>query len=177
MLALAQLNRNVRGYVGGDACLVFGPGAYEQISQARPVANESFVGIITSALKTGERIACMLNPEDLIVRRLAGVRPRRSAGGPLTGAGLADDALLFTGGGTTELHLNLLFDVSLASSSAKITDVRDLTYPLWQLAENAADEQNYGSKRHLPGGLVNGQDFRNHHYSNRHLENGCQGTC
>jgi len=94
--------------------------------------------------ETGERIACMLNPEDLVVRRLAGVRPRRSAGGPLTGAGLADDALLFTGGGTTELHLNLLFDVSLAGSSAKVKDVRDLTYPLWQLAENAADEQNYG---------------------------------
>lgn len=94
--------------------------------------------------ETGERIACMLNPEDLVVRRLAGVRPRRSAGGVLTGAGLADDALLFTGGGTTELQLNLLFDVSLAGSSAKVKDVRDLTYPLWQLAENAADEQNYG---------------------------------
>ena len=94
--------------------------------------------------ETGERISCMLNPEDMSVRRLAGIRPRRSAGGVLTGAGLADDALLFTGGGTTELHLNLLFDVSLAGSSSKVNDVRDLTYPLWQLAENAADEQNYG---------------------------------
>jgi hypothetical protein len=94
--------------------------------------------------ETGERIACMLNPEDLVVRRLAGVRPRRSAGGVLTGAGLADDTLLFTGGGSTELQLNLLFDVSLAGSTARASDVRDLTYPLWQLAENAADEQNYG---------------------------------
>lgn len=94
--------------------------------------------------ETGQRIACMLNPEDMVVRRQAGVRPRRSAGGALTGAGLADDALLFTGGGITELHLNLMFDVSLAGSSAKVTDVRDLTYPLWQLAENAADENNYG---------------------------------
>lgn len=94
--------------------------------------------------ETGERIACMLNPEDLVVRRLAGVRPRRSSGGALTGAGLADDALLFTGGGTTELHLNLLFDVALSGSSTKAKDVRDLTFPLWQLAENAADEQNYG---------------------------------
>ena len=94
--------------------------------------------------ETGERIACLLNPEDMVVRRLAGVRPRRSAGGALTGAGLADDPLLFTGGGTTELHLNLLFDVSLGGSSAPVSDVRDLTYPLWQLAENAADEQNYG---------------------------------
>lgn len=94
--------------------------------------------------ETGQRIACMLNPEDLVVRRQAGVRPRRSSGGALTGAGLADDALLFTGGGMTELHLNLMFDVSLAGSSTKVKDVRDLTYPLWQLAENAADEQNYG---------------------------------
>jgi hypothetical protein len=86
----------------------------------------------------------MLNPEDLVVRRLAGVRPRRSSGGALTGAGLADDPLLFTGGGMTELHLNLMFDVALAGSSTPVTDVRDLTFPLWQLAENAADEQNYG---------------------------------
>ena len=94
--------------------------------------------------ETGQQIACMLNPEELVVRRQAGVRPRRSAGGALSGAGLADDALLFTGGGMTELHLNLLFDVGLAGSSTKVRDVRDLTYPLWQLAENAADEQNYG---------------------------------
>ncbi|HYY58710.1 MAG TPA: hypothetical protein VE842_15355 [Pyrinomonadaceae bacterium] len=94
--------------------------------------------------ETGERIACMLNPESLVIRRLAGVRPRRSAGGVLTGAGLADDALLFTGGGMTELHLNLLFDVSLAGSTAQVKDVRDLTFPLWKLAENAAEEQSYG---------------------------------
>jgi hypothetical protein len=94
--------------------------------------------------ETGERIACMLNPEDLVVRRLAGVRPRRSSGGALTGAGLADDPLLFTGGGMTELQLNLMFDVSLAGSSTTVSDVRDLTYPLWRLSENAADEQNYG---------------------------------
>jgi hypothetical protein len=86
----------------------------------------------------------MLNPEAMVVRRLAGVRQRRSAGGALTGVGLADDTLLFTGGGMTELHLNLLFDVSLAGSSAKVDDVRDLTYPLWQLAENSGEEQNYG---------------------------------
>jgi hypothetical protein len=48
--------------------------------------------------ETGDRITCMLNPEGMVVRRLAGVRRRRSAGGALTGAGLADDTLLFTGG-------------------------------------------------------------------------------
>lgn len=94
--------------------------------------------------ETGVRIPCMLNPESLVVRRLAGVRPRRSAGGALTGAGLADDPLLFTGGGMTELQLNLVFDVSLVGPEKKLNDVRDLTYPLWQLAENAADDQNYG---------------------------------
>ncbi len=93
---------------------------------------------------TGERIACMLNPESMVVRRHAGVRPRRSAGGVLTGAGLADDVLLFTGGGMTELYLNLLFDVSLAGSSERVDDVRDLTFPLWEMAENASNEQNYG---------------------------------
>src|SRR5882724_3068474 len=93
---------------------------------------------------TGERIACMLNPEDMVVRRVAGVRQRRSEGGVLTGAGLADDVLLYTGGGMTELFLNLLFDVDLAGSTSRVDDVRDLTYPLWQLAENNSDESSYG---------------------------------
>ncbi len=66
---------------------------------------------------TGERIGCLLNPESLVVRRQAGVRARRSAGGLVTGADLADDQLLYSGGGNTELTMNLLFDVSLAGSS------------------------------------------------------------
>lgn len=86
---------------------------------------------------TGERLGCMLNPESLVMRRLAGIRPRRSAGGAVTGAGLADDPLLFTGGGTTELRLDLLFDVTLAGSSIATQDVRQLTAPLWNLAENS----------------------------------------
>jgi hypothetical protein len=102
--------------------------------------------------RTGERLPCLLNPETLVVRRLAGVRPRRSVGGQLTGAGLADDPLLYTGGGTTELTLDLLFDVALATatkspdptSSLLTDDVRDLTRPLWQLSENAAGEDGYG---------------------------------
>ena len=93
---------------------------------------------------TGEHIACMLNPEDVVVRRIAGVRRRRSAGGVLTGAGLADDVLLYTGGGMTEMFLNLLFDVTLGGSSNPASDVRELTYPMWQLAENDSDVQNYG---------------------------------
>jgi hypothetical protein len=88
----------------------------------------------------------MLNPETLVMRRTAGVRPRRSSSGQLTGAGLADDPVLYTGGGRTILELDLLFDLGLADSSVRSVDagaaavhgadVRALTRPLWQMAEN-----------------------------------------
>jgi len=92
---------------------------------------------------TGERLGCMLNPESIIVRRVAGLAPHRSAGGPSTGAGLQDDPLLFTGGGRTELSLDLLFDVTVAGSTVETEDVRDLTGPLWRLAENARAQDGY----------------------------------
>ncbi|WP_309893005.1 hypothetical protein [Archangium sp.] len=92
----------------------------------------------------GTRLGALLNPETLVVRRTAGVRSRRALGVPLTGVGLTDDPLLFTGGGTTELRLELLFDVTLAGSTVTTEDVRDLTRPLWQLAENAHAEDGYG---------------------------------
>lgn len=94
--------------------------------------------------RTGERIGCLLNPESVAMRRIAGVRPRRSTGGQLTGAGLADDPLLYTGGGRTELDLDLLFDVNLAGSSITTNDVHDLTRPLWDLAENPRRDDRYG---------------------------------
>jgi hypothetical protein len=78
------------------------------------------------------------------MRRIAGVRPRRSATGQLTGEGLTDDPLLYTGGGRTELDLDLLFDVTLAGSSISTEDVRDLTLPLWRLAENTDHQEGYG---------------------------------
>lgn len=90
--------------------------------------------------RSGERIGCLLNPESVIRRRVAGLRPRRSVGGLLTGKGLADDQLLYTGGGSTELQLSLLFDVSISGSTIATEDVRDLTEPLWNLAENARSE-------------------------------------
>lgn len=86
--------------------------------------------------ETNERLGCLLNPDSLVMRRVAGVQPRRSAGGQFTGMGLRDDPLLYTGGGRTELELSLLFDVSLVGSSIETSDVRDLTGPLWNLAEN-----------------------------------------
>jgi hypothetical protein len=93
---------------------------------------------------TQERLGCLLNPESLVMRRVAGVQPRRSATGMLTGEALTDDPLLYTGGGRTEIDLDLLFDISLAGSTITTTDVRDLTGPLWRLAENAAQTGSYG---------------------------------
>ncbi len=85
---------------------------------------------------SGTRLGCLLNPESLVLRRQAGVQPRQSAGGLVTGMELSDDQLLFSGGGRTELILDLLFDTSLVGSSINTQDVRDLTRPLWDLSEN-----------------------------------------
>jgi hypothetical protein len=111
-----------------------------------------------------ERLRCLLNPESLVIRRRAGIQPRRSIAGALTGAGLKDDPLLFTGGGTTEVNFDLLFDVSLAGSSIRGEDVRALTGPLWDLAENAESDANYarlpvvrfiwGKSWNIPGVVV-----------------------
>jgi len=87
--------------------------------------------------KTGERIPCLLNPSSVIVRRQAGVRVRNSTSGPLVGAALKDDPVLYTGGGMTEILLDLLFDVTLAGSNVAAEDVRDLTRPLSELAEGS----------------------------------------
>lgn len=90
--------------------------------------------------ETGERIDCLLNPETVAVTRLAGVRTRGTRTGQLTGTGLADDPVQFTGGGRTELTLDLLFDVELVEEQQRPVDVRALTRRLWMLAENSAEE-------------------------------------
>jgi hypothetical protein len=95
--------------------------------------------------ESGDRVDCLLNPETVQVSRLAGVRPRSAAGGALVGSGLADDPLVFTGGGRTELVLDLLFDVDLVDAQARPGDVRTLTRRLWMLAENSSEE--HGSLR------------------------------
>lgn len=94
--------------------------------------------------RTGQRIGCMLNPEGLTLRRAAGVLPRRLPGGAITGAGLSDDPLRFTGGGRTELDLDVLFDIEIAGSSVVTRDVRDLTGPLWRLTENSREDGAFG---------------------------------
>ena len=114
--------------------------------------------------ETGERVDCLLNPETVQVTRLAGVRPRSAAGGQLVGTGLADDPLLFTGGGRTELVLDLLFDVDFVDSQVRPEDVRTLTRKLWILAENSAEERGslrpplvrlvWGKTWNVPGVIV-----------------------
>lgn len=89
---------------------------------------------------SGERIDCLLNPESLEVSRLAGIRPRQSMTGHVVGLGLADDPLHFTGGGSTDLQLDLLFDTDLVDVATRPADVRQLTRPLWMLAENSAGD-------------------------------------
>ena len=113
---------------------------------------------------SGERIDCLLNPETVEVTRLAGVRPRGTANGQLTGAGLADDPVQFTGGGRTELVLDLLFDVDLVETQVRPVDVRALTRRLWMLAENSAQERGsvrpplvrlvWGKTWNVPGVIV-----------------------
>ncbi len=93
---------------------------------------------------SGERIGCLLNPESVVMRRQAGVRPRESAGGMVAGTNLADDPLICTGGGRTELTLDLLFDVTISGSTITTKDVRDLTRLIWDLAENNHHDSDYG---------------------------------
>jgi hypothetical protein len=108
--------------------------------------------------RTGEQVSCLLNPESVLVRRSAGLRSRTAGGGIATGAALSDDPVVATGGGVTQLELDLLFDVDLAQSMApqpadgaadgaapaSEMDVRDLTRPIWNLAENAEGDDGFG---------------------------------
>jgi hypothetical protein len=93
------------------------------------------------------RLSCLLNPNTLVFRRVAGLQRRRSLAGAVTLEGMRDDPLMQTGGGYTELRLDLLFDVNLpgtwlasqpaaSAGDPEERDVRDLTRPLWNLAEN-----------------------------------------
>jgi Contractile injection system tube protein len=95
--------------------------------------------------RTGERLECLLNPATFTFTRQAGVRPMRSLGVALSGVASADDPLVSTGGGRTELTLELLFDVSKQSSARPESSVQALTAPLWNLAENSDDSDGHGS--------------------------------
>lgn len=87
--------------------------------------------------RTGERIECLLNPASFTVTRQAGLRPQRTLAGLVSGRSDSDHPLLATGGGVTELVLELLFDMSKAQGAQPDDSVQLLTAPLWALAENA----------------------------------------
>lgn len=113
----------------------------------------------------GARISALLNPESLTITRRAGLRARAGQGGTILGAAGADDPLIATGGGVTEIELHLLFDTDLrqqldpgatAATADPLAgpaqppgeaampirpepDVRDLTRLFWNLAEPAQE--------------------------------------
>jgi len=90
---------------------------------------------------TGERLSCMLNPESLTLRHTAGIAVGALAGGDLAGRGAMAGRAVFTGGGLTEVELDLVFDISLAGDGpVRPQDVRDLTAPLTRLAANRSDD-------------------------------------
>lgn len=92
-------------------------------------------------LPSGERIECLLNPDDIEVSRFSGAQPQRTIGASQSGAG---DPVHRTSGGTTRLNLKLLFDIML--QGVRATDVRQLTEPLWELAESAGEQLEEGEK-------------------------------
>ncbi len=87
--------------------------------------------------ETGQLISCMLNPETLVIKRRSGIHQRKIKSGIVNGAHQSDDALIYTGGGSTILELELVFDVSIKGSTVQSSDVRELTRPIWDLAENS----------------------------------------
>jgi hypothetical protein len=95
--------------------------------------------------RTGERIECLLNPHTFTLTRHAGVRAQRTLGGVLTGTADTDNPLLATGGGVTELQLDLLFDVTKQPNAGEDDSVQTLTAPLWDLAENSDEANGVGA--------------------------------
>jgi hypothetical protein len=83
-----------------------------------------------------ERVECLVNPEEISLVRTSGVAPMRSLGGVVRGVDSADDPVLYTGGGKTELLLELLFDVTLSGLINPPSDVRTITSQLFRLTEN-----------------------------------------
>lgn len=97
--------------------------------------------------QTGAQVSCLLNPETITLRRTAGLLELPFDGAPVGSTGLSDTPMVATGGGRTEIELDLLFDVGLVVSEAPPTDVRTLTLPLWRLCENSIEVK---ARRQVP---------------------------
>lgn len=112
--------------------------------------------------ETNERLSCLLNPENVVMRRTAGVKPRETEGGQINAAGLDDAPLVSTGGGRTEIEMDLLFDIELAGSSIRTQDVRDLTRPFWDMTRTSTSRTGqlpivrfiWGKYWNIPGVVV-----------------------
>jgi hypothetical protein len=110
---------------------------------------------------TGLWIRCLLNPESLTMQRRSGVRQPSNNGEQLVGRGVADDPIYVTGGGSTKLVLDLLFDITLSHQSVTDDDVRYLSDPIWRLADAAGDEAGtivrlvWGKSWNIPGIILN----------------------
>ena len=94
-----------------------------------------------------ERLVAQLNPETVEVRRRAGLLRRRLPGGAVNAQSENEDALLFTGGGRTEVEMDLLFDLDLAGTPVDLEDVRDLTEPFFELTTST---NLAGGRRRIP---------------------------
>ncbi len=87
--------------------------------------------------ETKEQVPCLLNPETVTIRRWSGISEVALDQAPLSQNTSSDTPITLTGGGRTELDLDLLFDVDLTPPATPCDDVRLLTIPLWRLTENA----------------------------------------
>ena len=135
------------------------------------------VGFVIEA--TGDTISCLLNPVSLEVTRTAGIVPERTLSGAFSRHAAADAPLLYTAGGRTELHLELLFDAPLhtalrgatAAGNGQESDVRDMTAPFFALSENADDPKKLPIVRFVWGkawnvrGIVAAVSERLEHFS------------
>lgn len=94
---------------------------------------------------TNTRISCLLNPADwqdgFVMERRSGAA--RLEDGALTNTDASDSPVVYRNRGDTRLNLKLMFDVSLAGSSIQVSDVRELTRPLWEMAEYITQRRRY----------------------------------
>lgn len=101
--------------------------------------------------ETGDRLPALLNPSSVRVRRRSGLRPLDDRPGAVTGQVASDDPVLVTGGGRTEIELDLVFDLDLVRTGTPPADVRSLTASLWRLSENSSREGGPPSLRMVWG--------------------------